>query len=153
MGLSYCTPTDVANVAVKYRDQIQGIAGQATTISTAQMDVLIADASDRVRMMFQPRYTVERIDAMDPDFPPLVVTATKIQAAIYLYDRFGSKNIDTDQTIIAQLRRDLQQCERVFSAGLLQTVLGTYVETDMGIILSPGNTSEAVTEVFNAPRY
>lgn len=153
MSAQYCTTTDVANMVGKYRDQIQGISGQASTVTTAQITTLIADASDRVRTMLQARYLVATIDAYSPTFPPLIVMACKLQAAIYFYDRLMSKNIAADADIVAKLRMDLGQVERNIANGLVQDSNGNFIPTDQGILISLGETDARVTEVFNAARY
>lgn len=152
MGTPYCTTTDVANVVGKYRDQIQGFAGQASTVTTAQVETLIDDASDRVRAMIQSRYLVETIDAYS-EVPPLIRMAAKLQAGIYFYERLMSKNIADDSPIINHLKQSLAQVERNIAAGLVQDSFGNYVPTDLGVIVSLGQTDERVTEVFSASRY
>jgi hypothetical protein len=150
--MAYCTTTDVANMVGKYRDQIQGFAGQATTITTAQVDVLIDDASDRVRAMIQPRYSVETIESYS-QVPPLINMAAKTQAAIYFYERLMSKNMAEDADIINKLKMSLGQIERNINSGLVQDALGNYVPTDLNVLVSLGQTDARITEVFSGSRY
>lgn len=126
----YCTVEDVVNTAWKYRDQVEGYQGQEfdnANITESQIETLIAEASNFIRTCLVPRYDVAKINDYSPDFPPIVVSGTKIQAAILLYQRFGSPNIDVDSAAIKALSSSLAQCQRAMLQGTLQDTLGNYI--------------------------
>lgn len=155
MGLSYCTAQNVRDTAVKYVNQMEGGGGNTDLqiITTDQIEAMIADASDFVRSILQPRYLPETIDGYDPDFPPVVVTATKVYAAILLYQRFGALNEDADAKAVEALQQQLGQCVRTIGNGLLQTDDGTVVPQTLGVTLYQGVGETSITRALSVSRY
>ncbi len=152
MGMAYCTVNDVANTAVKYRSQMEGYAqseGQVT-IRTDQIEELIAESSDIIRSILSPRYEIAVIDALDP-LPAIVVSATKVQAALLLYYRFGSVNAKDEDRIIANLMMQLQQYKRTIGNGLLLDSDSTEIEESLGVTLLQGEGSDLILEVLDGP--
>lgn len=153
MGLSYCSVDDLAQTAVKYRQNMAGYGAEGDiTLTTEDLQQFIADASDMVRGYYRPRYTVEVIDSYSPTFPPLIVTATKIQAAILLYERAGAVNADADAAIIARLEKQLKRVKHQIGGGLVLDADSVEVLQDLGVELYQQEGSDRLEELLNEPR-
>ena len=154
MGLAYCSVDDLAQTAVKYRQNMAGFGSADTvTLTTEDLQQFIADASDMVRGFYRPRYTVEVIDAYAPTFPPLIVTATKLQAAILLYERAGAVNADADAPIIERLQMQLKRVKHQIGGGLVLDADSVEVVQDLGVELYQESATDRLEELLNEPRY
>lgn len=133
MGVAYCSVGEVQAVATKYFNS------QLPDITDSQVEAFIADASDEIRRRMQPAYDPDTIDAYDPDFPPLITMAAKLQAAIYLYNRAGSANYQSDSIIVGGITRDYGRVLQAIHDRSLLDTLGAAVPTDQAIVtLSDG---------------
>ena len=126
MSTYYCTVDDVLSVAITFREDVLPESGdtasfryKTNTISRDDITALILEASDMVRMLYKPRYSITTIDGYDPNFPPIIVHLTKVYTAILMYQRYANQDIERNKGIIESYNRSMRAYSQIIANGAL----------------------------------
>lgn len=153
----YCTITDVLAVATDYRRDVETdstISGSPAqyelnteTITQAEVEEIIYEASEIVRKIIQPRYDPDVIDAYDPDYPPVIVYLTQYQAAVMMYQRYGTQNVERSRIMIAVLRDQVRLQRMIIENGALVDINGNVITTlgNPSVLTGASNTEFPAT--------
>ena len=137
--MNYCSVDDVLSIATIFRKDVYPESGSdaanfrqnTNTIPIADVEYIIEEASEMVRSALQPRYSSTVIDALSPDFPPVVVYWTKAFSAILMYRRYASQSIERNNELIKVLEKEIETYQQIVVGGNLRDADGNLVTTQV----------------------
>jgi hypothetical protein len=157
--MAYCTQDDVLGVAVTFRIDIDGgeVSGapqrrlNTNTIQESEMTDIIEEASNITRLYLSPRYSIEYIDSLGPDYPPVVVYFTKYQAALLMYERYASASTERNEKLMNIIEKTVQKYRTAIINGNVRDELGELITTltDPNVLMQINNTKYPAMSELN----
>lgn len=137
MGQRYCTEAEVLKIAPQFGIIVERSQNQANI----DIDFIIDEASDLLRMFLQPRYNIEVINSFFTisGIPGLNILCRAIAAKLLL-ERYGEALQITDRTLSMSLRLEIDKHKRNIDDGALIDGTNTTIPLNSVAVLADAPT-------------
>ena len=155
MGKDYCGVDDILEVVPEYRKDVipETASGEdesifqpnTGTIPRGDIEKIVSEASEMVRLKLQPRYDITVIDAYDPNFPPVLAYYTAAYGALLVMERYGAQNVSMNAEVVKRVERSIQTYRQIIAGGVLLDTTGVKVPTVVNPRVTLGSTNTDFT--------